>query len=111
MSFVTQPFPIFHPMDFGDDGLARAVIFAKNIQFVWNTSMVEVTAEDAEHAIHSIPVEFQGNVVGQPWLKQLNIKVSPNLGHGECVKLRVSVDGVVSNPARVCFAPVIVDNP
>lgn len=111
VSFVTQPFPIFHPMDFGDDGLARAVIFAKNIQFVWNTSMVEVTAEDAEHAIHSVPVEFQGNVVGQPWLKQLNIKVFPNLGHGECVKLRVSVDGVVSNPARVCFAPEIVNDP
>jgi hypothetical protein len=111
VSFVTQPIPIFQPMDFSDDGLARAVIFAKNIQFVWNPSMLEVTAEDAQHAIHSIPVEFQGNVVGQPWLKQLNIKVSPDLGHGKCVKLKVSVDGIASHPARVCFAPVIVDNP
>lgn len=111
VSFVAQPFSIDHPLDFAEDGLARAIIFAENIQFVWNTSMAVVTAEDENHAIHSIPIEFQGNVVGHPWLKQLNMKLSPELGHGKCVQLRVSVDGVVSNPARVCFAPVIVDNP
>ena len=111
VSFITQPFSFDHPLDFADDGLARAIIFAENIQFVWNTSMAVVTAEDENHALHSIPVEFQGNVVGQPWLKQLNIRLSPELGQGKCVQLRVSVDGVQSNPARVCFAPSIVDNP
>ncbi|HET8782988.1 MAG TPA: hypothetical protein VFM63_11265, partial [Pyrinomonadaceae bacterium] len=111
VSFLAQPFSLDHPLDFADDGLTRAMIFATNIQFIWNTSMVAVTAEDDNHAIHAIPVEFQGNVVGQPWLKQLNIKLAPELGHGKCVKLRVSVDGVVSNPARICFAPVIVQDP
>jgi hypothetical protein len=105
VSFLTQPFSIEHPLDFADDGLARAIIFATNIQYVWNTSMVAVTAEDENHAIHSLPVEFQGNVVGQPWLKQLNIKLSPEFDHGKCLQLRVSVDGVQSNPSRLCFAP------
>jgi hypothetical protein len=105
VSFITQPFSIEHPLNFGNYGMARAIIFADNIQYVWNTSMAVVTAEDSDHVIQSIPVEFQGNVVGQPWLKQLNVKLSPDLGHGKCVKLKVTVDGIESSSARLCFAP------
>jgi hypothetical protein len=105
VSFVTQPVSIFSAMDLGEDGLARLMIFVKNIEYVYNTSQVLVTAEDSEQKIHTLPVEFERNITLGVWLKQINFLLSPSLGHGKCVKLRVSVDGLQSNAGRVCFAP------
>jgi hypothetical protein len=106
VSFLTQPLSIFQPLNLSDDGLARMIVFVKNIGFVFSTSHVVVTAQDSENQVHTLPVEFQGNVANQSELKQINVKLSPELGHGECIQLRVSVDGLQSNPARVCFAPL-----
>jgi hypothetical protein len=104
VSFITQPVSIFHPLDVSDDGLARLMIFAKNLEQVNTASQVVVTAEDALHLVYPLPVEFVGNVTGQSWVKQINVRLSPNFG-GKCVRLRVIVDKLESNPARVCFAP------
>jgi hypothetical protein len=105
VSFVTQPFPIFHPLDFADDGMARAVLFARNLEQVNSASQVAVTAEDPNHLVYPLPVEFVGNVAGQSWLKQVNIRLLPNIGEGKCFRLRLFYDGLQSNAARVCFSP------
>lgn len=105
VSFVTQPVAIFHPMDFGADGLARMMIFAKNVEDVNNASQIVITAEDPQHRVSPLVVEFVGNVAGQSWLKQINFRLAPGLGNGECVKLRVYASGLESNAARMCFAP------
>ncbi|HEX5964889.1 MAG TPA: carboxypeptidase regulatory-like domain-containing protein [Pyrinomonadaceae bacterium] len=104
VSYLAQPFSIFEPMDFADDGMARVLIFAKNLEVVNNPSQVIVTAEDPNHLVYPLPVEFVGDVSGQSWLKQLNIKLLPSIGQ-RCFKLRVFVDDLQSNPAQVCFAP------
>ncbi|HET7113960.1 MAG TPA: carboxypeptidase-like regulatory domain-containing protein, partial [Pyrinomonadaceae bacterium] len=103
VSFVTQPLGIFEPMDFSDDGLARLIVFAKNIEQINSPSEIVLTAEDPDHLVYPLPVEYIGNVTGQSWLKQINVRVSPNLGQGRCVKLWLSVGDLQSNPARVCF--------
>jgi hypothetical protein len=64
-----------------------------------------LTAEDSNHLVYPLPVEFVGNVSGQSWLKQFNIRLLPNIGQGKCFKLRLFVDNLQSNPAKVCFAP------
>lgn len=104
VSFITQPVSIFHPLDLSDDGLARLMIFAKNLEQVNTASQVTVTAEDTQHLVYPLPIEFIGNVTGQSWVKQINVRLSPSLGPGKCVRLRVIVDKLESNPARVCFA-------
>lgn len=104
VSFVGQPFSIFHPMEFADDGLARVVIFARNLEDVKNPSQTMLTAEDPNQLVYQLPVEFVGDVPGQVWLKQLNIGLLPNIGQ-QCFRLRLYVDNVQSDPARVCFAP------
>ena len=104
VSFLTQPFSIFEPMDFADDGMARVLIFAKNLEQVNSPSQVTVTVEDPNHLVYPLPVEFVSDVSGQSWLKQLNIKLLPSIGQ-KCFKLRVFVDNLQSDPARVCFAP------
>ena len=104
VTYVTQPFSIFESLDFADDGMARVLIFAKNLEQVKSPSQVTLTAEDPNHLVYPLPVEFVGDVAGQPWLKQLNIKLLPGIGQ-KCFKLRLFVDNLQSNPARVCFAP------
>lgn len=104
VSFVGQPFSIFYPLEFARDGMARVVIFARNVEDVKNPSQTILTAEDPNHLVYPLPVEFVGDVPGQSWLKQLNIRLLPSIGN-RCFKLRLYVDNLESDPARVCFAP------
>lgn len=104
VTFVAQPFSIFNPLDFADDGMTRVLVFARNLEHVENASEVILTAEDPNHLVYPLPVEFVGDVAGQPSLKQLNIRLLPSIGE-RCFKLRLFVDNLQSNPAQVCFAP------
>jgi hypothetical protein len=111
VSFVTQPLSVIGPIDLiGVDGLAQVTIFAKNLEQVKSASQVVVTAEDPNRLVYPLPVEFVGNIAGQSWVKQINFRLLPGLGGGKCFKLRVIVDTLESNPARVCFTP-LVQNP
>ncbi|HEX3186021.1 MAG TPA: carboxypeptidase regulatory-like domain-containing protein [Pyrinomonadaceae bacterium] len=104
VSFMTQPLSVFEAMDFADDGMARVVVFAKNLEKASSPSQIAATAEDANHLVYPLPVEFVGNVAGQSWLKQVNLRLLPNIGEGKCYKLRLYYDSLESNAARVCLA-------
>lgn len=105
VSFVTQPLSLFEIMDFSEDGMARVTLFARNLERFNSASQVRVTAEDPNHLVYPLSVEFVGNISGQSWLKQINVKLLPALGQGRCVKLRVHVEDLESLPARLCFVP------
>ena len=68
-------------------------------------SEVTVTAQDSQNLVYPLPVEYVGIIPGQSWVKQINVRLLPAIGAGKCVKLRVIVDKLESNAARVCFAP------
>jgi hypothetical protein len=104
VTYVAQPFSIFQELDFADDGMARVLIFAKNLEHIKTPSQVKLSAEDPNHLVNPLPVEFVGDVPGQSWLKQLNIRLLPGIGQ-QCFRLRLDADGLESAPARVCFAP------
>ena len=101
--FVVQPLSLFDDLDFSDDGLARVTIFARNLERFNSPSQVRVTAEDPNHLVYPLSVEFVGDIPGQSWLKQINVKLLPALGQGRCVKLRIHVEDLESLPARLCF--------
>lgn len=105
VSFVLQPVALFDPLDFSSDGRARLMLFAKNLEQVTQPSQLSMTAEDAEHRVYPLPVEYVGIIPGQSWVKQINVRVWPGLGDGKCVKLRLFADGLQSNITGVCFAP------
>ncbi|HKR22203.1 MAG TPA: hypothetical protein VJS17_06385, partial [Pyrinomonadaceae bacterium] len=104
VTFLTQPLSTVSPLNFGDDGRTRLMIFAKNMEHVTSTSQVTITAEDAAHLVYPLPVEFVANVPGLSFLKQINARVWPTLTDGKCVKIRMYVDGLESNQGQVCFA-------
>ena len=105
VSFVTQPLSTVSPVGlFGDDGLARVSVFAKNMEQVNSPSQVVVTLEDPNRLVYPLPVEFVADITGQSWVKQINFRLLSSLGSGKCFKLRLIIDKLESDPARVCFA-------
>jgi hypothetical protein len=104
VSFLARPFSIFDSLGFSPDGLTRIMIFVKNLESVNAPSQISVVAEDGEGATQPLPVEYVGEVAGQSWLKQLNLKLSPNLAPGKCYQLRISAAGISNNNGRICIA-------
>ena len=103
VNFTTQPFSIFNPR-FGNDGITRVIVFAKNLDFVNSPSQISVIAEDDKGLTYPLQVEYISELAGHSLLKQLNVKLSPNLPVGTCIRFRLSVADVHSNDGRICLA-------
>jgi hypothetical protein len=103
-SFISQPFSIVSSFGFSGDGLTRLAVFSTNIEPTTASSEISVAAEDDEGHIYPLEIEYFGDVPGQIWLKQLNIKLSQTMPTDKCLKLKLTVAGVVSNDARICIA-------
>jgi len=104
ITFVAQPFSTLSSFASSGDGVTRVAIFAKNIEPFNTSSEMSVVAEDDEGNLYPLEIEYVGDVPGQIWLKQLDIKLSQNLPGGQCLKVRLTVGGVVSNDPRICVA-------
>ena len=103
VTLVTQP-SLFNLFPFHSDGFIRVMVFAKNLEGVKSPAQVLVVAEDDEGNTYPLDVEYAGDVVGQSWLKQINLKLSPVTLGGKCVQLKLSADGFESNTGRLCLA-------
>ena len=104
VTFTTQPFSISSLLGLNSDRLTRLILFATNFEPVNNPSQVSLVAEDVEGHTYPLEIEYIGDVEGQAWLKQVNVKLSPNLPNGSCLQLRLSVADVPSNNGRICIA-------
>lgn len=101
VTLVSQP-SLFKSLGFSTDGFIRVMVFAKNLEG-FKTSQLSVVAEDYEGQTYPLEVEFAGDVSGQNWLKQLNLKLSPAALGGKCVQLKITADGLESNNGRLCL--------
>ena len=104
VNFALGPLSIFDYLGFGDDGLNRAMIFATNLETVSDIKQISVEAEDAQGNTYPLEVEFMANLPGLNWLKQINVRLAPEL-NGKCVQLKISAADIESNRnAGVCVA-------
>ena len=103
VNFMVQPSSLFSSLGFSTDGFMRVMIFASNVEPVSSPSQVSVQAKDDNGQIHTLQVEFIGEVPGQNWLKQLNVKVPSQSLSGKCVQLKLTVAEINSNEARICI--------
>ena len=104
VNFSSGPLSIFDYLKFGDDGFNRAMIFAKNLETVSDVSQVSVVAEDADGETYPLEIEFMSNLPGLSSLKQINVKLAPELS-GKCVQLKISAADIDSNKiATMCVA-------
>jgi Pectate lyase superfamily protein/Carboxypeptidase regulatory-like domain len=101
-TFVTQPFSIVDALGFSNDGINRLMLFARNLEGINDRSQFSVVAEDAQGQTYPLQIELMADVPRQNWLKQFNVRLSPELS-GKCVRLRLTTGEVTSNTPRICF--------
>lgn len=106
VSFVVDPISILSPLNFGDGGRTRLMLFVTNLEAISNASQLTVTATDDNNLVYPFPVEFVGNLPGANGLKQVNLRVWPGFPGNRCITLRLTADNIESvNTPRFCFAP------
>ena len=98
-----EPFTTTAQIRFGADSATRIMLFAMNLQLQPGETAGVVTAhaEDTNHTVHSLPVEFVGAVNDYPWVSSVIIRVPSDLPATGDVLVRISYRGLSSNRVRV----------
>ena len=98
-----EPFPTTTQISFGSDSATRIMLFAMNLQLQpgETTATVTADAEDADHAVHPLSVEYVGPVPDNPWASSVIIRVPGDLPAMGDVLVRVKYRGIASNRVRI----------
>ena len=98
-----EPFSTTVPIRFGADNQTRIMLFVMNLtlQPGDTVSAITVEAEDFEHRVYQLPVEFIGSVPDQPWATSLVVRLNEAMNDVGDVLVRVSYRGIASNRVRV----------
>ncbi|HEX7773028.1 MAG TPA: hypothetical protein VF435_11450, partial [Pyrinomonadaceae bacterium] len=103
-----EPFTTTTPIKFGSDSATRIMLFAMNLQLQPNepASAVTADAEDAQHTLHPMTVEYVGPVPNNPWVSSVIIRVPDSLPAIGDVLVRIKYRDVSSNRVRVGIGAV-----
>ena len=98
-----EPFTTTTQVKFGPDSATRIMLFAMNLQLQPNETASAVTAdaEDAQHSLYPMTVEYVGPVPDNPWVSSVVIRVPANLPATGDVLVRIKYRDVASNRVRV----------
>ena len=107
VTFVRDPFSLRTIQNFSPDQRTRISLFALNVELLpsENISVVTAQAEDAQHRIFSLPVEFVGKVPNFDWLTQINLRLPDELSAGGDMSVKITVRGLASNEAKIRITP------
>ena len=100
-------FPLVTTHNFSADRRARVMLLAADTGWSAGDSLSEVTAEaeDAQHNIYPLAVEYVGQVPDFDWLTQVIVKPPDELKGGGDVWIKISVRGSASNRVLVTLKP------
>lgn len=100
---VREPFSVIANPNFSLDHHTRLMLFARSLELLpgENVSAVTAQAEDAQHQIYPLPVEFVGKVATFNWLTQLVIKLPDEIEGAGDVLLNINVHNQASNKVRI----------
>lgn len=103
VTFVRDPFSLRTTNNFSPDQRIRISVFALNVELLpsENNSVVSAQAEDSQHRIFSLPVEFVGKVPNFDWLTQINLRLPDELSAGGDMLVKITVRGQASNEAKI----------
>ncbi len=107
VTFVRDPFSLRTIHNFSSDQRTRISLFALNVELLpsENISVVSAQAEDSQHRVFSLPVEFVGKVPNFDWLTQINLRLPDELSAGGDMLVKITVRGLASNEAKIRIAP------
>lgn len=107
VNLARDPFSVVNTMNFSPDLRTRIMIFALNarLQPGETASVVAVQAEDSQHNIYPLTVEYVGDVGSLTHLTQINVKLADAIYNVGDVWLSIKVRGIASNKARIRIVP------
>lgn len=107
VTFVRDPFSVRTGHNFSQDQRRRVTLFAANVELLpgENVSALTVLAEDSQHRVFPLTVEYVGRVPGYDWLTQINVKLPDELENAGDVSLSIKLRGLSSNKAMLSISP------
>jgi probable HAF family extracellular repeat protein len=113
VTFMRGPFSMTTSHNFSSDHRTRIVLFARNVELASGeaASIVTVQAEDAQHRIIFLPVEYVGKVPRFSWLTQVVVRLPDELSQGGDVQVSIALRGHTSNKAVISIKPSATSTP
>jgi hypothetical protein len=102
-----DPFSTIASLNFSPDHRSRVMLFAANVDLMpgETISIITAQAEDAQHRVFPLTVEFIGKVPGFDWLTQINLKLPDELANAGEVWVTINLRGMPSNKAMMSIKP------
>jgi probable HAF family extracellular repeat protein len=112
VSFLRGPFRPVTSFNLGADQRTRVTLVTRNIDLVSgeNIAPPSVQAEDVQHQVFALPVEYAGPIPGAGWLTQIVVRLPDNVTAGD-LQITVSFRGRTSGKARLTIAPDVSGGP
>ena len=103
VTLLRDPFLLFDPHNFSLDQRTRITLFAINLDLAngEDASQVAVEAEDSQHRIFPLPVEYVGKVPGFSWLSQVVVKLPSGAEGSAELAVTLILRGARSNKATL----------
>jgi hypothetical protein len=97
-----DPFPLIDAVNLSPDTQTRIMLFGMNLDLLAGETISAMTAQaqDAQNN-YPMPVESLTPLFAVPAVKQLIVKLPPNLPTGQEVLISVTLHGQTSNKVRV----------
>jgi uncharacterized protein (TIGR03437 family) len=107
VTFLRDPFSTATSLNFSSDHRSRIMLFAANAGLMPGEDISAVTAqaEDSQHRVFPLTVEFVGQVPNFEWLTQINVRLPDELANAGDVRVSISLRGVTSNQALISISP------
>jgi hypothetical protein len=98
-----DPLPVTTAQNFSQDQTTRIILFATNVDLLPGEGIASISAqaEDAQHTIYPLTVEYIGTVQNFNWLRQLNVRLNRDLPNAGSIVITVKVHGETSNKVLV----------
>ena len=109
--WVPEPFSITTTLLSDGRNRTRIIVFATDLGLLPGEGIEALTAEaeDSNHVLHPLRVEFVSPLQGLPNINQVVIRLTGDLNGAGDVLLTLKVHGLTSNKARILVGPVSED--
>lgn len=107
VNWLRDPFPVSTIYNYSADGHTRVMLFAMNVQLHAGETFAIVTAEaeDSQHTVYPLTVEYVGPVSNFDSLTQINVRLPDSLANAGDVLVSIKVRGVQSNKVLIGIKP------
>jgi len=98
-----DPFSIINPNNFSSDQRMRLMLFAVYAKLLPGEDVTAVTAraEDSQHNVIPLTIEYIGEHPKWVWLSQINMRLNDGLSGPGDVSISITLHGVTSNTVHV----------